>query len=978
MADMKIEEAPLDTSVSGQELIPESDGGVSKSVSVSMIRDFVAAAISDSEEVSSTDLSLDGFYIRQGESMRRLKGTSVAQAILGWAFGLAPIVSPNGNEIFVIDDSGTKKTITLEALQNYISANAESIFGGLGPEIPVGGSDTLMVKQGGSVNSVKLSSVAEFVHEAFASFIQNEVNVLNVQNSDRILVLSGGVQKTMTVGQLLSAVGGGDVSGPASTTEGNVPVWGSQQKSLENGMSVTNEVNENSTTSQIPSAAAVNAAIKRSASGAGSVQGPSVTTPGNIPRWDTTSRTLKDGVGIVEVVSQIGTDTNVPTEKAVRSAISAERVSVDTALGLKADKAELNSLSVEVESKADKSDISGFNLALGRKASKDELDEVKRSVDGKVSSSGTKTSGKLVAWNSAGAAVDGKSVVESVGAYGSNDSVPTEKAVRDAIEAQGAGFVKSSGTKTPGKLVAWNSAGAAADGKTVVESVGSTGSNDSVPTEKAVRDAIKASGGVTPPTSHVEGYVPLWDSGAKLKAGMRVTTSLAAESSASNDVLPTEKAVRDAIGKGSVTPPASHSKDFIPQWDAGNSLTGGVKITQTIDASGTAKSNEIPSAAAVREAIPGLADSSTDGLMSSADKRKLDGLADTGAVSEIGADLDDSDTVVVRDNDTTFRKALLSRFWRYVLSKLPTVRIDQLAAPADIEAGNASTTAHGFLRKLPGGTDKFLRGDGSFAVPPGTTEFSGDEGTGGSSGLVPAPGPGDGSAHKFLCADGRWSVAPSAAGVDIPGSPDIGTPTGSDAVYAYKASAGTYARMTLGALSSFLDGIVRMDYMFIPAGAFAPSTVDGCAMSSMRFTSNTHDVATYVGTGNTSAEFNVAMPDDWDGGPVKAKVLWTCGSAIAEAGQTVSFGVGAVGLDDGDPASDPPAGTVPVSDTLIAVNEVHKSPASGEIVPSGNAAPGGMLHFVLSRDVSAGTIVENVNVFGVVIQFGRKLNSGAW
>lgn len=44
-------------------------------------------------------------------------------------------------------------------------------------------------------------------------------------------------------------------------------------------------------------------------------------------------------------------------------------------------------------------------------------------------------------------------------------------------------------------------------------------------------------------------------------------------------------------------------------------------------------------------------------------------------------------------------------------------KLDDLAAPDDNTDLDASASAHGLLKKLPGGTTTFLRGDGSFAVP---------------------------------------------------------------------------------------------------------------------------------------------------------------------------------------------------------------------------------------------------------------------
>ncbi len=46
-------------------------------------------------------------------------------------------------------------------------------------------------------------------------------------------------------------------------------------------------------------------------------------------------------------------------------------------------------------------------------------------------------------------------------------------------------------------------------------------------------------------------------------------------------------------------------------------------------------------------------------------------------------------------------------------------KLDDLSAPDDNTDLNASTTAHGLLRKLTGGTTNFLREDGTWASPPG-------------------------------------------------------------------------------------------------------------------------------------------------------------------------------------------------------------------------------------------------------------------
>lgn len=46
-----------------------------------------------------------------------------------------------------------------------------------------------------------------------------------------------------------------------------------------------------------------------------------------------------------------------------------------------------------------------------------------------------------------------------------------------------------------------------------------------------------------------------------------------------------------------------------------------------------------------------------------------------------------------------------------------SIKLDELAAPTDVTTLDASTSAHGLMKKYPGGTTNFLRADGTFAAP---------------------------------------------------------------------------------------------------------------------------------------------------------------------------------------------------------------------------------------------------------------------
>lgn len=56
---------------------------------------------------------------------------------------------------------------------------------------------------------------------------------------------------------------------------------------------------------------------------------------------------------------------------------------------------------------------------------------------------------------------------------------------------------------------------------------------------------------------------------------------------------------------------------------------------------------------------------------------------------------------------------------RHKSGGVDAIKLDELAAPTDVTTLNATTSAHGLLPKLGGGTTNFLRADGSWAAPAG-------------------------------------------------------------------------------------------------------------------------------------------------------------------------------------------------------------------------------------------------------------------
>ena len=797
MADMKIDDATIDTDVTGVELVPASDGGAAKALKVSSIADYALSLLKAAGEVTAaTDGSI--YLLKDGE-IRRIGADALAKAVLDYGFGKAGVAEINGNEVVGVRDAGTQKTVTLDALKTWLSANvtakAALDFADIDAAAkPYDGGSYLLLGVGDANKKVSIADFGAWVHGKFAEYVKDLTAANAVTSSDTLFIVQGDGAKCCTVAQLTAALGAGDTVAPATTTEDKVPQWSASQK------------------------------------------------------------TLKDGLELAKEIAAEPNGTKLATEGAVRTAITAEETRADAKV----------------------------------------------------------------------------------------------KEVSDAL------------AKTDEALEAAR--------KTETDDIA------------AVREEIAAIDGVTCDDATTQGQIPQWGATQKkLTQGLALVKSVRNTANALDTCVPTEKAVR-AMANEFVSG-ASHNEDAIPVWGAANELKAGVSLTTVLASSGS--DEKVPTEKAVRDALPSLATQAAQGLMSAADKKKLDNLTDTSGAEEIGGDLADTDTVIVTRTSVGNRKSLLSRVWTYIQSKLPTVTLDSFAAALDNTNLNTSITAHGLCPKLDGNDSTFLRGDGTFAKPKGTDAFVGTDGTSaGDMGLVPAPTAEDG--EKFLSASGKWIVPPSASGVDIPGSTEMTDIADDDLAYFYSTANGDYRKVTAAQIRALALAAKRYDTLFVGACAMTPSDSNGAEASSILFTNTTHDTLKFVSTADTKAEFSVVFPDDWDKGAVKAKVLWTYNDSTAgEAGQAVGFTIGAVSYADGGNISTAPSSLVLVGDVADSANELHRTDASAEIAIGGAAGDGNLVHFMLKRNTAyapEGTTAMPTDalVLGVVIQFGRTTTTAQW
>lgn len=170
--------------------------------------------------------------------------------------------------------------------------------------------------------------------------------------------------------------------------------------------------------------------------------------------------------------------------------------------------------------------------------------------------------------------------------------------------------------------------------------------------------------------------------------------------------------------------------------------------------------------------------------------------------------------------------------------------------------------------------------------------------------------------------------------------------------------------------------------IYIPANAMTPTATAGAALGTAEYATNdiNIDYLAFDGASEEFAEFQLAMPEDWDRGTIKAKFFWSSATG-STANDTVEWEIAAGALSNDD-AIDAALGTAQViSDTLLADAgaDLQVSGATPALTVGGTPALGDLIHFKISRNVG-GTddMTEDAWLFGVWVQYKCTYTAVAW
>ena len=175
-------------------------------------------------------------------------------------------------------------------------------------------------------------------------------------------------------------------------------------------------------------------------------------------------------------------------------------------------------------------------------------------------------------------------------------------------------------------------------------------------------------------------------------------------------------------------------------------------------------------------------------------------------------------------------------------------------------------------------------------------------------------------------------------------------------------------------------GAVGKQTMWIPAQAMLPTVSNGCSpLTQVELTAGQPDlfVLDFDPAATEYAQFQVAMPKQWDKGDVSYQIFWTAGTVEAN---DVIWTLEGVAIADDAPIDVAYGTAISITDTFLsAANDLMVSAESAALTIAGNPANANICIFRFGRDASnvADTYGSDARLIGIKLFFNNNTGNDA-
>lgn len=237
---LNIDDADLDTDITGVEKIPVSDGGLPKAIAVQDLGAYVLNRVLALTSSAKPDTLLSDVVLgsRSGvlTSFKMEKIASLALAGVWNGASVAPISSAK----IPIASGATKGEVGVSDLLTFIKDEIGSSvlsLSGLSAVTSISSGDDLLISHSGVSKRIAWSAVLALVHNSLASYISGLTEVTELADANLIPVVYGGAMRNVTVSTFRSMLGTVGLQGEV-TVENAVPQWSSGNGILKQGLPV--------------------------------------------------------------------------------------------------------------------------------------------------------------------------------------------------------------------------------------------------------------------------------------------------------------------------------------------------------------------------------------------------------------------------------------------------------------------------------------------------------------------------------------------------------------------------------------------------------------------------------------------------------------------------------------------------------------------------------------------------------------------